>query len=107
MRKLRTLIWGIFQLIRIRLFGRKKGNYDAAVKREFKFIGSSKRPSPGMRLYAMDENGIVYLVPIFKNESGSNGFVNPDHRLVWALNKKNATRKFSTLINTGDENFEL
>jgi len=103
MRKLKTLIWGIIQLISLRLTKRKLVPNDELVKKTFNFVGSAKRPHPGMSLFAYcPETGQISKVLIFKNDTGSNGFINPDCKHVWALNRKSAIKKISK-----DENITL
>lgn len=75
-------------------------------------VGSTKYRK-GLKLYGLDgETGRVYLVEIEENtgldssapitpEGNINkagkykAEVNPDHKLLWALNKNNALRKFA------------
>ena len=68
------------------------------MKQKFNFIGAARRPHPGMKLFYHDPvTGEYGETIIIKNEGGSNGFVNPDHRHTWAINLKNAKRKFEDI----------
>ena len=96
MKKLKTLIWGIIQLISLRLSKRKVLRTDEVIKKTFNFVGSSRRPHAGMSLFSYNsETGEILKVPIIKNDNGSNGFINPDCKHIWALNKRNAIKKIS------------
>ena len=77
------------------------------VKQEYKFIGSVKRKR-GQFLYALNlDKNSVYKVNIEskkafditkKEEIGIyKATINPSHPLLYAINSKNATRKFNKL----------
>lgn len=96
MKKLKILLWGIIQLISLRLTKRKVLPTEQVIKKTFNFVGSAIRPHRGMSLFSYNpETGEILRVPIIKNDNGSNGFVNPDCKHVWALNKRNAIKKIS------------
>ena len=94
MKKLKTLIWGIIQLISLRLTKRKVMPTEQIVKKTFNFVGSAKKPHAGMNLFSCDpETGQIEKVILIKNADGTNGFINPDNKHVWALNLNSAKRK--------------
>jgi len=96
MHRLKTLFWGIYQLIALRLTKRKVLPNEKIVKKTFNFVGSARRPHPGMKLFSSDpSSGNVEQVIIIKNHDGSNGFINPDLKHVWTINKRNAIKKFN------------
>lgn len=81
-------------------------------KQQFRFIGQAKKPFKNAKLYALDiEAREIYEVKIVKQEetakiegedkysvSGSaKAQINPDHPVLWALNDKNALRKFKQI----------
>jgi len=77
-------------------------------KQEFKFLGSCKKKK-GQKLYACNtDNFEVYEVEIIKRttfdvmakkeKSTHKTTVNPNHPHLFALNKKNAVRKFKKLL---------
>lgn len=69
-------------------------------KHEYKLIGSL-RYRKGLKLYAINEDENVYLVDVLdkkvldldKGAGIKKAVINPNHRMVWALNVKNAIRK--------------
>lgn len=96
MKKLKILLWGIIQLISLRLTKRKVLPNEKVVKKTFNFVGSAKRPHAGMSLFSYcPETGQIDKVIIIKNDTGSNGFINPNCKHVWALNKRSAIKKIS------------
>jgi hypothetical protein len=73
-------------------------------KHEYKIIGSTKQKK-GLSIFGMDEDRNIYKVEILDKKTldlskGQNGagtkqaIINPTHNHVWALNKKNAIKKF-------------
>jgi len=77
-------------------------------KQEFKIIGRTINKR-GMFIFAYDpDKKEVYKLDIqkrktinFKRKDASykRAFVNPKHKMLWAINKKNAERKFKKLLN--------
>lgn len=83
------------------------------IMENLKQVGSTRsRLKEGLRLYALDNGtGDIYEVQVQKREgerktkkNGKGNFiiegshradVNPNHKLIWALNLKNAHRKFA------------
>lgn len=76
----------------------------AEKQQEFKLIGSQKR-QPGQKLWACNlDTEEFYEVKIQKNDvldvfskhnvGALKAYVNPDHPMLWAINRKNAIRKF-------------
>jgi len=65
------------------------------VDKKFNKIGSStKKGNCPMWSFNLDTDK-VEKVPMIRQESGNyRGFMNPNHPHVWAINKKNAIRKF-------------
>lgn len=84
----------------------------AEEKVEYKQLGATRRRK-GLNLYALDnETGKIYVIEVedkkevdltaaFTEDQGVKrtgkfkAHVNPDHKLMWALNKKNALRKYA------------
>ena len=100
LKRISAIIWGIATIVKIRLRKRKVSSYDELVKKTFNFVGSTKRPHPGMSLFSRDPGtGEIQKVPIIKNEDGSNGFLPPGGQLVWALNHASALRKYAKYDN--------
>lgn len=80
---------------------------------EIKFLGAGRRPFKGAKLWGLDKKGLeVYEINIQskqsmkvaglgakKNEEAGTHRVqvDPSHPLVWAMNKKNALKKFMKL----------
>ena len=66
------------------------------VNRKFNFIGKTQRKN-GQTMYSFNlESRLIEEVPIIKQKDGNyRGFMNPDYPSVWAMNLKNAQRKFS------------
>lgn len=78
-------------------------------QQEYKFIGQIRRPHLGMKLWAINfETKEVYEVDIPKEihydtktgstKTTSNLKLPKDTMLTWAINKKNAIRKFNKTI---------
>ena len=74
-------------------------------KQEFKHIGSTRRKK-GLKLFAKNpDNSQVYEVTVnhrkvidmtSKTDKGAyKAVVNPSHKTLWAVNMKNALRKFN------------
>ena len=74
-------------------------------RHEHKYLGTNRRPFRNARLWALDyEKGEVYEVsinskeaydPYARKEKGTHKVtINQKHVHVWALNKKNAIKKF-------------
>jgi hypothetical protein len=84
---------------------------NAEAKHEYKQIGSTKYIK-GLKLFALNRETLeVYEIPIKtkkvidlneKSHSVNRIEINPKHPMIWALNMKNAIRKFSKF-----ENIEL
>lgn len=77
---------------------------EAKKKQEFKLIGS-QRKRRGQKLFALDKEKLeVYEVEIQRKEAvdltskrrtSHKAVVNPKHPMLWAINRKNAIRKFN------------
>jgi len=77
-------------------------------KQEYKFIGSMRKRK-GLTLFAWDpDKGQAYPVELksdsFLNVNGKlvtkhKAQINPEHTMVWSLNKQNAIKKFIRFIN--------
>ncbi len=84
---------------------------EAKRKQEYRMLGSSRKPHKNSILYALNHNtGEIYPVKISTkaaiNMQGSQRVtyksraeVNPNHDMLWALNEKNAERKFKKYKN--------
>lgn len=76
-------------------------------KQEFKQIGSTQRKR-GQFLFALDpDTNIAYKVDVQKvtiadftksDASSHKAVINPNHPILWAINLKNAQRKFQKLL---------
>jgi|TARA_Y100000310_G_C20704425_1_gene834090 hypothetical protein len=77
---------------------------EAEKKQEFKLIGS-QRKRRGQKLFALDRDNLkVYEVEIQRKEVAElnkklktthKAVINPKHPMLWAINRKNAIRKFN------------
>lgn len=73
-------------------------------KQEFKIIGS-QRKRRGQKLFALNKEKLqVYEVEIqrkeavditSKRQTSHKAVINPNHPMLWAINRKNAIRKFN------------
>lgn len=79
----------------------------AKKKLESKFLGAGKKPFKGAILWGLDKEKLeVYPIKLVskkvlkldgKEQGTHKVHVNPAHPLVWAINKKNALKKFMKL----------
>lgn len=81
-----------------------KHRVEAEKQREFKLIGSHRKKR-GQKLFALDKEKLkIYEVEIHRKEvldltkkvkTTHKAIVNPKHPMLWAINIKNAIRKFN------------
>lgn len=84
-----------------------KQEIQAEKQAEVKFLGAGRKPHAGMKLWALDKEKLeVYEVIILtkkvlkmdgKEKGTHKATVNPQHPTVWAMNGKNALKKFMKL----------
>ncbi len=104
MKRVKTLFWAILTLFKS-LLGKKgtkitESSVDRVVKKTFNFVGSARKPFKNARLFEMDAEHTIKEVAIIDNgENTSRGFLNPNNHLCWALNRKNAIKKFGVILN--------
>lgn len=102
MRKAYNYIVNLVKIFLIRKrIKNKKASIDEIVKSKFNFIGTSKQKNRGMKLYTFDPitEHIAEVPMIVQNDANIRAFLNPDHPMLWAINYKNAERKFKANSN--------
>lgn len=104
MRKLKLLFWALINLVK-GIFKKptkiSETTTDRVIKKTFNFVGSARRPYFNMKLYEMNMEGTISEVVIVENgDEASRGFITHENNYVtWALNRKNAIKKFGKILN--------
>lgn len=88
MKRLIFNIGNFFRMIKSYFMTKK---VETKMKKSFRFLGSASKRK-GQKLYAFDkENDVVYPVKIY---NGTRALLDKDHSVLWAINLRNAIRKF-------------